>query len=127
MIESLYCSERIRCYIVGNSTIIFRKSQDDYYTEIDKFYLEQLSESNKKLDEELVPIIESVILRNKIIFNNCIQYFWDTHNVSTTKILKDIVDGNEEEITKYGWTSKNSYTTAEQEEITKIAMEYLNK
>lgn len=106
-IIGVWNTSKLRCYLISDVII---------YCRID-------FESFKKFDEDLysnedmIPVIQSILLKNNNIFETYLPYFYNEFPKETCELIQNLIQHNFEDLIKYGLSSD---TISDEYEICKM-------
>ena len=103
----------LRCYLVGGTVIIYR--QNDF----EKF---EVFDGNLYTNEEMAPVVKSVLLKRSSILRTYLPYFCDKYPYETQNMLQQLIDGEYDELEKYGLSSDEQ----DVESLSEIARGFIN-
>ena len=106
-IIGIWNTSELRCYLIGD-VIIYRRVDFESFKKFDQ---------NLYSNEDMIPVIKSILLKENNIFETYLPYFYEKFPKETIELIQNLIEHNFKELIKYGLSLE---TISNDYEINKI-------
>ena len=99
--------------MVGGTVIIYKQNNSEEFEVFDE---------NLYDNEKMAPVVKSVLLKRSNILRTYLPYFLDKYPYETQNMLQQLIDGEYDELEKYGLSSDEQ----DVESLSEIARGFIN-